>query len=361
METFEIVQPFQPMHSHPLKKQYNIYRSKVDRERFYFTIIGTEFVKLPSVTTILSSTLPIEDWLIRWIARFGYEQAQEKKTQAAHYGTLFSIIASDFLHSGEIDLGTIEARINIYKHTNNISFATDFWNQKLKEDLYALACFAQDYNFEPLAIEIPLVSAKYRFAGTIDAIGYIKIGSGANGKILKKDKETRKILAIIDWKTGRRGFYRSHEAQLHMYRLLVEENFPDLCSQNELKLYNWAPKEWNTKDEPKYTLKDQTTSKEALRILNYLAIYRVEETSENHNFKVVEGVLRLGNIENNLKFLDYHEMIKTKIEQKPEPSNSKPQTESRVLPTNEVSKIEVEIPSDFVNTLGSFFQKQGVD
>lgn len=357
MENFELIQPY---FSALINPKYNIYRSRIDRDRFYFAIINNELVKLPSATTILSATLPMEDWLVRWISRWGYEKAMEKRNEAAHYGTLFSIIVSDFLRRGEIDLGTIEARINNFRLTNNINLSTEFWEQRLKEDLYSLYCFIEDYRFEPLAVELPLISVNYKFAGTLDTIGYIQIGSGVNGKILKKDKELRKVLCIIDWKTGRHGFYRSHEAQLQMYRLLVEENFPELVANHELKLYNWAPKEWFDEDDPKYSIKDQTESKEALRILNYIAIYQVDEKEKNNKIKILEGNLRIGAKNGNLKYLDYSDIVRKKMKIEPKQTiieeedtkHSTKEFDSKTKESNE--KID---PREIFNHLNSFFQQ----
>lgn len=349
MENFELVQPF---YSQMVNPKYIIYRSRIDRDRFYFTFANGELLRLPSVTTILSNTLPMDDWLIRWISRWGYEQAMERKQQAAHYGTLFSIIASDFLKSGEIDLSTIEARVNTYKLANNITFNTDFWVQKLKEDLFALHSFVCDYHFEPIAIELPLVSLKYKFAGTLDAVGYLRIGSGVNGKVLKRDKETKRVLSVIDWKTGRHGFYRSHEAQLHLYKLLLEENYPELLQGLELRLFNWSPKEWENEDDAKYSFKDQTQSKEARRILNYIAIYQVEEEQKSHRFKIIEGVLKLGVNNGNLKYIDYSEIVRKKFGESNQvvaESNAKPITNEKGEP--------VEVPSDVIQAIESFFNQ----
>ncbi|MCX7908202.1 MAG: PD-(D/E)XK nuclease family protein [Ignavibacteria bacterium] len=320
MENFELIQPYYS----ELKSPHKIYRSRIDKERYYFTIINNEILRVPSVTTILDATLPVEDWLIRWIARWGYERAMEKKVQAGHYGTLFSLCVAEFLKNKSFDLETIPLRIQYYREENNIDFPTDFWDYKLREDLYSLACFFADYQFKPLAIELPLVSKTHLFAGTIDAFGLMRTGTGVNGKILKKDivynpdgsvkeDKTKISYVIIDWKTGRHGFYRSHEAQLHFYKLLLIENFPDLANKNIL-LYNWAPKEWINPDDQKYTIKDQTESNEKDKILHYLQIFKIDEKQKDFTFKKIEGVLNLGEVNGNLKTLTYADLVREKLE-----------------------------------------------
>ncbi|QLH52781.1 MAG: hypothetical protein CH6_0099 [Candidatus Kapaibacterium sp.] len=361
MENFEIIQPF---FSTSLNVNYTIYRSRVDKERFYFAMYNGSLLKLPSVTTILANTLPMEEWLVRWIAHWGYEQAIERRNQAAHYGILFSMIVADFIRSKQIDLSTIEARVATYRYANNINFPTDFWVQRLKEDLFSLACFIHDYSFEPIAVELPLVSTKYKFAGTIDAIGWMSIGSGVNGKKLKRDSQTQRVLAIIDWKTGRHGFYRSHEAQLHFYRLLVEENFPEL-TQTPIKLFNWAPKEWTSESDSKYSLKDQTQSKEAFRILNYLAIYQVDDSIKNHTFKVFDGVLKLNSDNSDrVKFVDYADLIRNKfspqnsiVQENEVPENGTVKKDIQISDVSNEEMTAVEVASDVLSELDSFFQQ----
>lgn len=352
MKTFETVQPFFSQ----LAQRCLIYRSRVDRERFYFANIENEIAKLPSVTTILAYTLPMEDWLVRWIAKWGYERAIEKRDQSAHYGTLFSIVVSDFIKNRQIDLNTIEARINAYRLSNYIDFSTDFWERKLKEDLYALSCFVADYQFEPLAVELPLFSAKYRFAGTIDAIGYMQIGSGQNGKILKRDKETKRVLAIIDWKTGRHGFYRSHEAQLHMYQLLFTENYPEFADK-DIRLYNWSPKDWESEEDAKYTIKDQTQSQEALSILNYLAIYQSHKSQKEYKIKTIEGVLKFGQSNGNLKFIDYKDIVKNKITSSNASEKTVCQHSDIDLETMQSNATPIEVPPDALSQIESFFKQ----
>lgn len=69
--------------------------------------------------------------------------------------------------------------------------------------------WAQGSKLEIVAQEMQLVSEKYRFGGTPDAIGSI------NGE-----------LCLVDWKTSN-GVYSDYLLQLAAYRILWEENNPD--------------------------------------------------------------------------------------------------------------------------------------
>jgi len=68
--------------------------------------------------------------------------------------------------------------------------------------------WAEMTRIEIVEQEMALVSEKYRYGGTPDAIGY------CNGK-----------LSLLDWKTGR--VYSDHLLQLAAYRNLIRETRPE--------------------------------------------------------------------------------------------------------------------------------------
>jgi hypothetical protein len=233
-----------------IKQPKTIFRTDIGKHRYYYAFdeLGSLTMN-PSVTTVIDSEIKQPEWLIKWIAEYGYRRAIEKRDEAASYGILFSILSAQYLKDKRFDLSTIRARLDMFIVDNNINYNVDFWEYKLKEDLYALHQFIIDYEVEPLAIEI-MLSSERGVAGAIDAVVEMTVGTGVNMRILKSDRKydkktgelledkTRRVNAIIDWKTGRHGFYRNNEAQLHFYKLLWEENFPHLPID---ALFNWSP------------------------------------------------------------------------------------------------------------------------
>jgi hypothetical protein len=314
-----------PVEMHPyyldldiaIKQPQILYRANIHGGRYYYSFGDNgDVVKYPSVTSILSETMPTSDYLIKWIAKHGIEKAEEIKRQKADYGTLLHIILSQFLKERRYDLSELKLQIEMFKLSNRIDFDTRYWEFELKKDIYAFHKFAADYQIKPIAIGIMLQSHKHGIAGEIDVVVEMSIGSGVNGNILKKDIKDgnlKRITVLMDWKSGKHGFYPNNEAQLHLYKLMWQENFPHIILDG---LYNWAPKEWDTN--PDYYFKDQSASIEATKIFHYIDLFKISETKLKPKiYNQIDGVLELGHINGNLKTESFEERARRQHNWKP--------------------------------------------
>jgi hypothetical protein len=271
-----------------------------DKMRYYYTFVNDQIQIYPSVTSILSGIMPTSEYLIKWYADYGFQKAKQMMNEKALYGTLMHICFSELLTKSYFDLSTIQARIATFAAANNIDFDTHNWQYSLKDDLLALYQFIKDYEIEPIAIEVPLVSHTHKIAGTIDLVVRMKVGTGVGGKVLKNDvkidaygtivEDKRKdIVVLLDWKSGRHGFYATNAAQIHFYKLLWEDNFPEIAID---KVYNWAPKDWT--ETPTYLFTDQTDSIEKYKIKHYYAIFMIEQEDKGkRKHHTIEGVIDL--------------------------------------------------------------------
>jgi hypothetical protein len=126
------------------------------------------------------------------------------------------------------------------------------WHFGFMRSLLSFWHFVKERVIEVYAIELPLRSKKYQYAGTLDFVCRMQF----NGK---------EVLAIIDLKSNMfsqlegktKTFYPDHELQLELQKQLWIENFG---SDEPIFLFNFAPNAWRG-DEPTYTLKNQTKSK----------------------------------------------------------------------------------------------------
>ena len=143
----------------------------------YYEIDG---LSLPSVTTILK--IHNNPALNRWASNLGTELSEQYKEETAEIGKQIHSYVARLIKS--IPIGKLE------------------WMQlsnEIKNGIRAYERFRLQVKFEGMETEKMVYSVKYKFAGTLDAIG--KIG---------KDK------ILIDFKTGER-FYPSMFAQVTAY------------------------------------------------------------------------------------------------------------------------------------------------
>lgn len=166
---------------------------------------------------------------------------------------------------------------------------------------------------KPLAVEIALVNPVYNYAGMIDL----------PCTMLTKPGSEDYINAIVDFKSGRKGFHEEAEIQLHLYKMMWNENFPDVPIE---RVFNFSPKDWRKK--PTYNLKDQTDSPNAQKIPYLLELAAIEDAKRDNTFTAVSGVICLDektDLNDNVTSLTLAELIKIKApaeKKKPEPGKA---------------------------------------
>lgn len=299
--------------------KYKVYRLDSNGYRYYYRFNEAgepEFY--PSVTTLLRQTMPTSPFLISWMMENGKEQAEEKRDLSASYGTLMHMEFERLIISRKYDFDAVPEVVRAYMQENHLP--DKFFGDsvvKLRKDVLAFAQFIKDYNVKPLAIEIGLVHPEYHFAGCVDMP--CEMVDPKTGEVFK---------AIVDFKSGRKGFFEEHEIQLHLYAMMWNVNFPDMQID---KVFNFSPKDWRTK--PTYNLKDQTDSPNAAKIPALLQIAAIEDEKRNNTITIVQGSISLDNNEplDNVLSISLAELVKSKTskEEKAEiRPNSEPEEES---------------------------------
>lgn len=277
-----------------------VYRLDSRGHRYYYTFEpdGTPTF-YTSVTTMIRQTMPTEPQLIRWMADMGYEEAQNYTQERASYGTFLHIQIGEFLINGEYDLDRLKDKLKLYIDTEQLPASFINYEDDLKRDILAFAQFALDVNLKPLAIELVLTNREDRYAGAIDLACDMDIEekgffgevykTGANKGQPKETKRKSRIRAIVDFKSGRKGFHESHEIQLAAYRKMWNIHFPDTPIE---RVYNWSPKEWRTA--PGYNLKDQTDSPNAVKLPMLVELAKIEDSKRENVITTCSGVIRKG-------------------------------------------------------------------
>ena len=294
-----------------IEPPYKVWQLNSKGHRYYYKFDddGTpEFY--PSVTTILSQTLPKSEFLIKWIADKGIEEAERYKAERAAYGTFMHAQFEELIINRNYDLDGLKDKLKNYIEINRLPSDFIYYADDLKKDVLAFAQFVMDYDVRPLAVEIALVHPVYNYAGMIDLPCTMLVKRGSK----------ERINAIVDFKSGRKGFYEEMEIQLYMYKMMWEANFPDMPIT---RIYNFSPKDWRKK--PTYNLKDQTNSPNADKIPYLLGLAAVEDAKRDNTFTAVFGEISLDNepdLTNNIVSLTLAELVKSKApaeKNKPEP------------------------------------------
>lgn len=262
-----------------------------------------------SLTTAINQCSPMEQPLLEWYCKHGTKEAGRMLEIAQQYGTLMHIEIGKFLINQMYDFSAIDTVVEDYLATENFyQPETKEWPEKLRSDLAAFIQFFLDYKVVPLGIEYVLLSQR-GYGTLIDLVCNMTImedgfsdtevyKSGPRKGQPKECKVPREIRAIINFKSGRHGFYRTNGLQIEAERQLWEENFPDLPLDAG---FNWSPKEWRG-ETPTYNLKDWTgeiTTEEVEAVMT-LADIRYASKAESKVYTSIGGVFSIADKEQGL-------------------------------------------------------------
>ena len=299
---------------------YRVFQLNSDGYRYYYRY--NEFGEpefYPSVTTLLKQVMPTPPALLDWIAANGKDGSTEKRDIAAAYGTFMHAQFETLLINRRYDFDNVPSVLSKYMDRESVPESLfSQWIVKIRKDVLAFAQFVKDYNVKPLAVEIGLVHPQFHYAGCLDL-----------PCIMTDPKTGKTFTAIVDFKSGRKGFYEEHELQLHLYREMWNVNFEDVQIE---RVFNFSPKDWRGA-KPTYNLKDQTDSANAKKLPYLLALATIEDEKRDNTLTIVHGVLELdrGKIADNVLTLSLAELIRSKKDAKdtPERPANAPETPKR--------------------------------
>jgi hypothetical protein len=303
-----------------------IYRLKSNGNRYYYTFTNGEPTFFISVTTLIRSTLPTPFELIKWMAEKGMEESKAITEERAGYGTMLHICIGELLINRKFDLELLSEKILVFASSEKIAPETALaWMDDLKQDILSFAQFMIDNNVRPLAIEIMLTHPEDKYAGAIDLVCSMTISETGfwgdvylSGDKKGKPKATKKeidIMCIIDFKSGKKGFYESHEIQLEAYRQMWNCNYPQ---HPILRTFNWSPNNWRGAT-PTYKLKEQTTAPSRRKLPYLISLAQIEEQRRGNTVILTEGLINVDHgITPNIREVSLYELVKGR-EDAPEP------------------------------------------
>jgi hypothetical protein len=143
-----------------------------------------------------------------------------------------------------VDFGALSNRAFESAMEDGYNYKAADWASEIVKDVASFLTFAQEKELEVIGSEIAISSREYGLAGCIDLPCRVKFGG-------------KQVNAIVDIKSGRKGFWDSHILQLETYKLIWNDIFGNVFPVTHI--FNWSPTEWRTK--PSYKFENQTSSK----------------------------------------------------------------------------------------------------
>lgn len=178
------------------------YRLDRNGHRYYYTFEDDgEPIFYPSITTLISQTMPTSPFLVKWIADMGFEMAERYKNERAYYGTFMHAEIAMLVIKRTYNLDHLQARLIKYIDAKILPANFIDYADILRKNMLSFAQFVIDHNVRPIAVEIALLHPEQHYACTLDMPCIMEYRG-------------QDIRAIIDFKSGK-DFYEGNEIQLH--------------------------------------------------------------------------------------------------------------------------------------------------
>jgi hypothetical protein len=283
---------------------YKVYQMNSRAGRYYYRVTPEGKVEwYPSVTTILRRTQPTPEHLIKWIADLGYEEAERIKMERAAYGTFMHAQFEKLIIEKQYILDDVKKELRKYIEDNDLPGTFIAYEDEAKKDVLAFAQWLIDYNVKPLAVEIALVNPEGGYAGMVDLVCEMD----------EKPGSEKRTVAIVDFKSGKKGFHEEYEIQLGLYRDMWNANFKSMQVE---RIFNFAPKDW--RKAPSYTFKEQTKSRSLKKIPYILALAAIEDSGEDKEWMQFVGHIDLReqkDLKDNIRTLKLSEVVRMRREE----------------------------------------------
>lgn len=299
----------------PLIAGEKVYRVGIGGGRHYQRSSNGQVYK--SLTTFLDSVMPaskiLQTWRDAMADQLGStELADQYVDYTAEYGTLLHIAVADFVKDGSVDW--YAKKMWFAAQLSEIGVKDKALNAattELIKDLAAMVQFFYDYRVEVIAVEIPIF-LEYGVATLGDLV--CRMDNKANDQTALDIANRHN--AVINLKSGKKGFFDTHVLQLEGERRAFNETFSKLVGYTIEKVYNLAPTAW--RGTPKYKIKDQTEACNKISDLFtlYLQIGKARGvlSMPQTKYEILAGVTQFGeNPSDNVKFMGFDELSNENI------------------------------------------------
>lgn len=287
---------------------YRLNQLNVKGKRYYYLFDENGEPRFfPSVTTVLRNVMPENKILVEWKLSLGKEASEAYTMEKANYGTFLHGCIAELMINRRFNLDSVREKLGKFVEREKLPYGfVEAYESEAKADIKAFAKWMKDYDVRPLAVEVALYSETMGVAGMLDCVANMR-------KYSKSDKKNggneERINAIVDYKSGRKGFYDEYAIQLEIYRRTWNENFPEMeISQ----IFNIAPKDWTrtVKKEVSYSFEEQTENPVVRKTDLLIELFKMEE-EESRKIVAISGVIDLdSDIDDNVSIYTLDELVK---------------------------------------------------
>lgn len=302
---------------------YKLHQLNVRGKRYYYLLNedGTPSF-FPSVTTMIRNVMPENKHLTEWKLSLGKEAADAYTNERASYGTFIHGQLAELMINRRYDLDSLREKMSKYVEREKLPFGfVEAHEDEAKADIKAFAKWMKDYDVRPIAVEVALYSDKMGIAGMLDCVANLRRYSredefkaidkaaGDEKKLAKiKEKFSERVNAVIDFKSGKKGFYDEYAIQLELYRRMWNEWFPELPID---LIFNIAPKDWTKTVNKKvsYTFEEQTVNPILRKVDALLALFHLDD-EDTRKIVTISGVIDLdSDIDDNVQIFTLDELV----------------------------------------------------
>lgn len=303
--------------------------SRGGRYYYMFSPKTGEAIFFPSVTTILRKVMPENRFLIEWKLQKGKDAAEEYTAERANYGSFIHGQLATLATYRTYNLDGVREALSEYVTRNNLPYGfIDAHEDEAKADIKAFAQWMWDYDVRPYAIEVSLFSEQ-GYAGMLDLVCNLRAVSrsaeaAARAKYEGNEKKlaviaddcSKRLDAIVDFKTGKKGFYDEHAIQLELYRRMWNENEPGKPIE---RIFNVAPKDWTktVRKVPSYTFEEQTLNPVLRQVDIYLELFKLLD-EDDKSVVLIGGTINLDEPQENVKIYKLPELVREWAEKRAE-------------------------------------------
>lgn len=233
-----------------------VYRVQIGGLRHYRRESGQIY---KSLTTFLSAVMPsnrfLDNWKMGMAAELGSKDAvDEFVSKTADYGTALHIAVADYCRNSGVDWLEFEQQAYFMLQESGLSAdSLEYAVPEFIRDFAGLVQFFHDYRVKVLAVEIPV----WMEEGVATLIDLVVEMDAKNYDKTPPEKRERHH-AIINLKSGKKGFFESHVMQLVGERMMFNQLYSEVLGFEIEHVYNLSPADW--KEKPSYKLKNQTES-----------------------------------------------------------------------------------------------------